>query len=552
MATLSKQQVADIIKKAPAGTTPEGIVAALREKGYTLEGYQDTPQSEVPQSQTQKAPGFVQGMAQTVAKPFLKLTSNLFEASDNLLAAGSYALGDTERANRINQQIEARKNEGINYGYFGKVKPVETVKDAIGTGAELASYFVGGGGLKTVAQQGFKGAILGATKAGAKFGAVGGAAQGFGSGLQEEESTFGNVAVDTLKGGVGGLAGGAVLGGIGGALGATSRGIVGKVSGYIDPEVRAKQALDEAIEITRPVLDKKDTIAAFKRAGKEGGITSRGELKKFEYIPSKKDVAVADSVRNIVSKNNGPLDNIANINNEIERVAESEVRPFLQENQNPFNLFELEEYLGRTKIPQLFKTDKALSQTYARVRKEVLKVAARYSNNLEGLWDARKEIDDMIERQFGDAVFGTPQYSAVKRAAIDMRNGINNFIAESLSSVDMQKVNKIQDLISTMRQRGILLDSVEDAAKQLKSYFGIPETEDDILRAAFFRDRMSRMSNMYEAVDNLAEQNYKLRDKNSIDRWLKQNPGKARLIRGGGIALLGAAGLGGANIVLNK
>ncbi len=39
MAYLSKQQVTDIIKKAPPGTSPAGIVASLRSEGHQLEGF---------------------------------------------------------------------------------------------------------------------------------------------------------------------------------------------------------------------------------------------------------------------------------------------------------------------------------------------------------------------------------------------------------------------------------------------------------------------------------------------------------------------------------
>ena len=45
MATFTKQQIKELVAKAPKGTTPEGIVAALRESGHTLEGY-PTPAQE--------------------------------------------------------------------------------------------------------------------------------------------------------------------------------------------------------------------------------------------------------------------------------------------------------------------------------------------------------------------------------------------------------------------------------------------------------------------------------------------------------------------------
>ena len=43
MADLSKQQVRDIIAKAPEGTNPAGIIAELRNQGHKLEGYEEAP-----------------------------------------------------------------------------------------------------------------------------------------------------------------------------------------------------------------------------------------------------------------------------------------------------------------------------------------------------------------------------------------------------------------------------------------------------------------------------------------------------------------------------
>lgn len=36
MATITKEQLKEIIQKAPKGTTPEGIVSALRSLGHQL------------------------------------------------------------------------------------------------------------------------------------------------------------------------------------------------------------------------------------------------------------------------------------------------------------------------------------------------------------------------------------------------------------------------------------------------------------------------------------------------------------------------------------
>ena len=39
MATIPKQQLDEILANAPTGTTPAGIVKALQDQGYTIEGY---------------------------------------------------------------------------------------------------------------------------------------------------------------------------------------------------------------------------------------------------------------------------------------------------------------------------------------------------------------------------------------------------------------------------------------------------------------------------------------------------------------------------------
>lgn len=51
MANLSKLQVSGIIKNAPEGTSPEGIIRELINSGHTLEGYNPTKQGPAPEPQ---------------------------------------------------------------------------------------------------------------------------------------------------------------------------------------------------------------------------------------------------------------------------------------------------------------------------------------------------------------------------------------------------------------------------------------------------------------------------------------------------------------------
>jgi len=55
MANLTKDQVRQIIQSAPAGTTPEGVISALRAQGHQLEGYPNDQQQQKIQANATKA-----------------------------------------------------------------------------------------------------------------------------------------------------------------------------------------------------------------------------------------------------------------------------------------------------------------------------------------------------------------------------------------------------------------------------------------------------------------------------------------------------------------
>lgn len=85
-----------------------------------------------------KPPGFFQSIAQTVANPFLKLTSTA-------RAIGGVASANTE------QEQEQATTKPYNYGYFGKVTPIQNPLEAIGTGANIG-LTIGTSGTESVAK----------------------------------------------------------------------------------------------------------------------------------------------------------------------------------------------------------------------------------------------------------------------------------------------------------------------------------------------------------------------------------------------------------------
>src|SRR3990167_9515249 len=118
MATLSREKIKEIIKNAPTGTSPEGIVAALRKEGHILEGFQQQ------QEQTALTAG-----NQFDVSPF---TTKSQEVATDIIGGGKLAQGlglsiaapgiqkglsaqqrqTEELQNKLLEQIRKRKSEG--------------------------------------------------------------------------------------------------------------------------------------------------------------------------------------------------------------------------------------------------------------------------------------------------------------------------------------------------------------------------------------------------------------------------------------------------------
>lgn len=251
----------------------------------------------------------------------------------------------------------------------------------------------------------------------------------------------------------------------------------------------AKEAMDAVV--IGPV-GKKATIRSLEKSGQPGGYSPDesfiGKLTGADkYVPTPRDTQVAQAVAGLVRKSNPPSKNIANINNKISEVSETVVRPLLKANPAPFNTGTYANRLKAVEIPDFIKADTTLANTYEMVRNRFIEVVRKGVKTKEGLWEARKDIDDIIEQQFGAAGFNPEKYSALQKAILDMRRATNDFIAE-----------------------------------------GIPDDG--------FKKQMQTLSRMYEARHNLALDNYAIQNKDSWQKWIANNPKKYAALKAGALA----------------
>lgn len=243
--------------------------------------------------------------------------------------------------------------------------------------------------------------------------------------------------------------------------------------------------VEDALQLTSPVLNKKGSIAAFEKSGKPGGVATKpGILQNIEYVPTKYDEEVAKTASPFVSASKNPAQNNYALGREIERFSTDEVKPYLEANPRAVNTKTVEARLKAVPTPDLFKTEPVLERSYNLVRQKMINRVKESGGNTLDLWNARKKFDEDVIKEFGDVAFDDAKYTPINRAISDMRKEMNSLIA----------------------------DQIGDRT---------------------FTDQMKRLSNLYEARTRIAEKNYKLLSSNRFSRWAAENPVKANLIKFG-------------------
>lgn len=273
---------------------------------------------------------------------------------------------------------------------------------------------------------------------------------------------------------------------------------VGKIKQSVQniSEARTNANLQKLVDATSGVSDKGARIATLEKAGMPGGAT-KGTFGSIETTADARAVARAKSVEGIIKPGANPVDNLTNLNKEIARISEKEVAPALDRAGATVPISE--EAPGWSKIvqklsdiekPDIIKADSTLDKTYDLVRNRMIEQIQRQPATVKGLWDARKSFDQVVKNQFGDVAFNSEKNTAIKRAISDMRRGVNDMIGER-----------------------------------------VPE----------YKPLMDKLSNMYDARYNIAEQYQNLLDKGGVKAWKTLNPKKAAALKWGAI-LGGAAG----------
>lgn len=320
---------------------------------------------------------------------------------------------------------------------------------------------------------------------------------------------------------------------------------LGTATGFAAKQTAKKQAknFDTVVDMVKENVPKSSRPDSdFVKGVKNQGLSRKGLFKADELLPSEKDIARARAVQDVIDPKK-PLDeNQFRVAREIGDHSNTKLEPFLKENPAPYHWIELKDYLDNKGSRKMFKGAKDTTDIYDAVMDDVLEIAAKHEPNTYGLWKARTEIDNLIEKRRRAFGKDPARLTGIDQAAMDGRNAINDFIEDSLKFKDMTLANQVDEYMDVLAQRGIKLDSPELVKEELRKHFGLEVLPENELNAMIFRNHMKRLKYLYEAEENLAVKQAKLSGIDKVGQWMKRNPKTtkaAKLIGGAGAAGVG-------------
>lgn len=325
-----------------------------------------------------------------------------------------------------------------------------------------------------------------------------------------------------------------------------------------DPEAAAAKSIQTSVQDTMPLQDKNERIDALRNSypnsgSGSGGVSREGILGKSTTQPTAEDIQRGTVADEYVKNTSDPVKKIQNVNQGIKDTS-VKVDDFLNKNAAPANFADMRDYLETNRPTSILQKDPGAIEAYNRSTQNALDTLYKtmkdsasetgdFGANTSGadIRQARIKIDKQITDELGENTFGTPQYKGIKAAEIDTRNLLNRMSEDMLRYPgQMEELNKMNDFINQAKGRGIEVDMSDPEVKaNLEKRFGLKTTPEDEANAQQLANQHQKMSKLYEARDNMIDKYQTNVGKNKIQTYLKQNPGKAKVIKriAGGTAI---------------
>lgn len=218
----------------------------------------------------------------------------------------------------------------------------------------------------------------------------------------------------------------AIGGGLGGIIGGLQVRNIGKQSSFV-------------LDLVSPKATEKIKIQALR----EGRVTEQGLLKASKILPSKRDVQLADVVKNVVSTKKSPVQNLVAIENKVNDINAG-VKAYVKVNKVPFNANQLRTQLnqGKDELNLIFASDTQAEKTYDAVVKEFMKHVEK--KDTAGLFQARQEFDKIpaIKKLLDSQGLGE---NTKKEVVLTVRSMANKYVANLLPEGNQYRNTLLQE-----------------------------------------------------------------------------------------------------------
>lgn len=420
---MTKEDLRQHLLSAPVGTSPAGIIKALRAQGVKMEG--DPMQSSSPFNP------FAKGQT-TLAQRLSAALPKEGSLMDYATAPGRAATGlinrgignalNVEGATNAFLETDESKNLGKNLEMAG-----ETARVVIPAAAAIGS---GGASLGV---QALVGGIAGAT------------------GQLSED--LGDVANGTQEKSALGIAGSAL------AAGALDAGLTYGIGKGIQL-LKGKPLASRIEELVQPKATSKliqETAETSPDLVRKGGLLTKGKL-----LPSTTEKALAETASSI--KGFGETDDIVKnmglARSQISSDAQA-LRASLQSNPASLPRKEIASAINRAQKEAVsaFGNEQTAVRQYQGIVNIWNKVSAQFPGTNVGQWDARIAFDNELERQFGKNVFDPTLERPIHAAVKAVREAANSTIEKSSAragksfATELKRMSQMYQILENMKTK---------------------------------------------------------------------------------------------------
>lgn len=239
--------------------------------------------------------------------------------------------------------------------------------------------------------------------------------------------------------------------------------VIGKGVEYVGKKLEQSGAVGKAVKLLEPLMSTAEKTAAIKQ-GRGVAPTLFGGL---EINPSSFEKQVAETAAPYIDYSVSHVDNVANLNKGIETEAEA-LKAQIAGKDPIFNRNQLRKKLMDMEVGPQVASDPVIAKNQELAIDKYLEFLENEKNNISGALEARKKFDSWLLDNYPN-LYTSERLSPLKQSFKNIRNGVNDFIAEKLPDVAFKDSLKKQSLL--YEARDVLAEkAVKDSGSKIKQF----------------------------------------------------------------------------------